>query len=101
MKTFDDLVHEPHGFHSDGTMASMFFDNGRGVSVVRASSDFGGFLGGTYGADEGLYELAVLKGTEDDWNLDYTTSITSDVLGYLNESDVTKYMKQVQELESV
>lgn len=71
--------------------AKLFFNNGYGVSVIIGTYSYGG--------REGLYELAVLKGKEDDWNLCYTTKITDDVIGYLSPDQVTKYMKQVQQLK--
>lgn len=47
------------------------------------------------GADEGLYELAVLDSSGD---IDYTTHITEDVLGYLTPEDLMRYLKQISEL---
>ena len=38
-------------------MAKQFFPNGYGVSVIATG----------YGGADGLYELAVIKGTEGDW----------------------------------
>ena len=69
-----------------------FFDNGYGVSVVRHKFSYGNTNG------EGLFELAVVKGTEDKWNLCYDTTITSDVIGYLTEADVTKLLGEVEAL---
>ena len=94
MKTFDDLEHKPHPVWR-GTAATMTFDNGYGVSVIRAS---GQPFGGSYGHEDELYELAVLGR---DGSLDYDTGITDDVLGHLTEADVTNLMRQVQELEEV
>lgn len=92
MKTFDDLqFNVKRGALSDDDLqAVMFFDNGRGVSVIRGPFSYGG--------DQGLYELAVLKVTEGGWELDYSTSITNDVEGYLNPHDVTRLMQEVQSL---
>lgn len=50
--------------------------HGLEVSVTRGSTTFGG--------SQGLFELAILK----DGRCCYTTPITSDVLGYLSESEV-------------
>lgn len=50
--------------------------HGLEVSVTRGSTTFGG--------SQGLFELAMLK----DGRCCYTTPITSDVLGYLSESEV-------------
>ena len=74
----------------DAVQAKHFFPNGYGVSVVRHS--------GSYGFLEGLYELAVLEGNEDDWELCYDTPVTSDVLGHLSEQDVEDVVLKVQSL---
>ena len=66
--------------------ATHTFSNGYGVSVIQGSYAY------TDNTDE--YEVAVLK----DGGICYDTHITSDVLGHLSTSDVTKVMKQVQEL---
>lgn len=91
MKTFKDLEQKPHPVW-DGTTARMVFDNEYGVSVIRAAGDP---FGGSYGHEDGLYELAVLG---KDGSLSYETPITDDVLGSLTEDEVTNIMKQVQEL---
>jgi hypothetical protein len=88
MKTFNDIVFKDNPMGSEfGILSRTMFDNGYGVSVVK--SDY------TYGGLNGLYELAVL---DSDGHVTYDTPITDDVIGYLSEEDVTKIMKQVQEL---
>ena len=74
----------------DAVQAKHFFPNGYGVSVVRHP--------GSYGFLEGLYELAVLQGNEDDWELCYDTPVTSDVLGHLSEQNVEDVVLKVQSL---
>ena len=88
MKTFNDLVFQPHpNFgHAGGVQARLDFDNGFGVSVVKSQY--------TYGGDKGLYELAVFK----DGNITYDTPITNDVIGYLRPMDVTDVMEKIQQL---
>ena len=71
-------------------MAKTFFDNGYGVSVIRHS--------GSYGNAAGLFELAVLKGTADKFELCYDTPITGDVLGYLTPEEVVDYTVAVSKL---
>ena len=85
MKTFDNLVFEPHNI--DGIHATEMFDNGYGVSVIK--NDF------SYGGDSGYYELAVLN---KDGGLSYSTPVTEDVEGWLTPEMVTNLMSQVQEL---
>lgn len=64
------------------------FPNGWGASVVRS--------GVSYGADEGLWELAVLDGGGD---LSYDTDITDDVIGYQSETDVAELLRRIALLD--
>ena len=87
MKTFKDLVFEQHpnfGIGGFTTQSTMKFENGYGVSVIT----------GGYGSESEPYEVAVLF----EGDLCYTTHITDDVMGYQTADNVTKIMKQVQEL---
>ena len=86
---FSDLQFQPHPI-GNGVQAKHFFDNGYGVSVVR--------FNGSYGYEQGLYESAVLKGTEEKWKLCYDTWITSDVLGYQSEEEVVILLQQIKDL---
>ncbi len=86
---FSDLNFEPH-YIDDGIAAKLFFDNGYGVSVVR--------FPGSYGYIEGLYEVAILKGTKDDYDLCYDTPIADDILGHRDEEDVENIMEEVSAL---
>ena len=90
MKTFKDLEFEQLNDtpYMVGKKSRMHFDNGFGVSVVSHTHSYGG--------RSGLYELAVL---DKDGLLTYETPVTSDVIGFLTEEDVTDIMKQVQELK--
>jgi hypothetical protein len=90
MKTFEDLEFEQlnDAPYMVGKKSRMHFDNGFGVSVVSHTHSYGG--------RDGLYEVAVL---DKDGLLTYETPVTSDVIGYLSEQDVTDVMKQVQELK--
>ena len=85
MKTFNDLDFQPMQFDV-GIQARIFFDNGYGASVIRSPHSYGG--------NQDLYELAVIK----DDAICYDTPITDDVIGYLTEDDVTKYLGQIQNL---
>lgn len=67
------------------------YKNNYGASVVRHSF--------SYGHNEGLWELAVIKWNDDDtWDICYDTPITDDVLGYLTENAVKRYLKQIKKL---
>ena len=66
------------------------FDNGWGASVVSNAMSYGG--------GSGLYELAVLKFTDDDWDINYDTSITNDVIGHLTEDKVQHILTKIEAL---
>ena len=76
---------------SDGIQKLYFFENGYGASVIRHS--------GSYGYESGLWELAVIKGSEKDWGLDFDTPITDGVTGYLNDEDVEELLEKIEGLE--
>lgn len=86
---FSDLNFQPHTTLF-GVHAKHFFDNGYGISVVRGPQ--------SYGAEQGLYEAAVLKGIEDNWKICYDTPITEDVLGYLTEEEVEVLLYEIENL---
>lgn len=88
--TFNDLNFKPHNNWADGVRAVIFFDNGFGASVIRSEHSYGG--------EDGLYELAVIKGNWEDWSICYDTDVTDDVLGYLSESDVSNLLQKIEEL---
>ena len=50
------------------------FPNGYGASVIKSAISYGG--------DEGLWEVGVLKFQSNGPYLDYTTPITNDVIGF-------------------
>ena len=88
---FSNLQFNPHKNYPDtGVQAKHFFDNGYGVSVVS--------FPGSYGFRDGLYESAVLKGTEENWNICYDTPITSDVIGHQTEEEVEVLLHDVENL---
>lgn len=89
--TFNDLKFEDDE-DGMGEYAYHIFGNHYGVSIVRGPY--------TYGGKQGLYELAVLHMAPGDEysQLVYDTPITNDVMGHLTPDDITKIMKQVEEL---
>ena len=91
---FSDLQFQPHPV-AIGVQARHFFDNGYGISVVRFRGIVGG---GSYGYEEGLYESAVLKGTEENWHICYDTPMTSDVLGDQTEEEVEVLLYEIENL---
>lgn len=73
----------------DGFIQKVYkFENGRGASVI--SNTY------CYGGNEGLYELAVL---DVNGNIDYSTPITNDVIGWLEWSQVMELLGKIKELD--
>ena len=68
-------------------MERVTFPNGRGVSIIRNR--------GSYGNVQGLFEVAVLDASGE---LDYSTPVTGDVLGWQTVAEVLDVMKQVADL---
>ena len=88
--SYQDLVFRPHVYDKNGVAAVMFYPNGYGISVIRTSF--------SYGREDGLYAAVVLKGNEEKFNLDYSTSIADDVMGSLSPNEISYLMKKVSEL---
>jgi len=86
---FSDLNFQPHPV-AGGVQAKHFFDNGYGISVVKFK--------GSYGYEQGLYESAVLKGTEENWHICYDSVITDDVLGYQTEEEVEVLLYEIENI---
>lgn len=93
MKEFKDLEFEIHPI-GNGLRAKMFFKNGYGVSVVRFKLMFGGY--GSYTSNDKEWELAVIHGDENKFDIVYNTPITDDVLGHLSADDVSEIMAKVK-----
>ena len=78
----------------DGRQYVFRFMNNYGASVVKHS--------GSYGCYNDLWELAVLKFIGPgvwDWDLDYDTEITDDVIGHLDDIEVCEILAKIKELE--
>jgi len=93
-------VTRPHP-HGTGTQRIYRFDNGYGASVVLYSFAPGV---GSYGAEQGLWELAVVRFTGDgldQFKVTYETPVTNDVIGWLDEDEVQEKLQQIRDLPSV
>lgn len=95
MITFDDIVFTPHKV-GEGSQGLIFFPGGYGLSVVRFKIPESPRYG-TY-CDGNTWEVAILKGTKDQWEICYDTELTSDVLTYQTKEDINKIIKHVQRL---
>ena len=78
-----------------GTQYLVKFPNNYGASIVQHSFSYGGKMG--------LWELAVIQyaeGETDEHNfkLTYSTPITSDVIGHLEENEVNDLLDQIEAL---
>ena len=94
--TFAELNFEPHCIMGGGVQTQHFFPNGYGVSVVRFK--------GSYGYDDGLYEVAVLRGTKDNWTITYEAppvNYVAGVIGYLDERGVENILDRVESFPSL
>jgi hypothetical protein len=87
---FSDLQFQPHPVDAGGVQATHFFDNGYGISVVRWN--------GSYGYEQGLYKSAVLKGTEEKYEICYDSVITDDVLGHQTEEEVEVLLYEIENI---
>lgn len=70
------------------------FENNYGASVIK--------MWGSYGYREDKFELAVLYFDNDvdtEGHLCYTTSITDDVIGYLENKEVLELLEKIKNLE--
>ena len=83
---FSELKFKPHENHVDGVRARHDFKNGYGVSVIKTQYSYGG--------DEGLYELAVMK----NGSLCYDSGITDDVMGNMTPSGISDVLVRVEAL---
>lgn len=75
-----------------GVQYVFLFENGFGASVVKSL--------GSYGSRKDLWELAVIKWNDErtDWEINYDTPITDDVIGFLTDDGVKDLLKKIQEL---
>ena len=73
-------------------MDKEFYKNGYGISII--CNEF------SYGGRDGLFEIAVLIGDEDNYEICYTTPIASDVIGYLSPDEVNSIIGDIKKLPS-
>jgi hypothetical protein len=76
--------------HETGIQYLVFYPNGYGASIVQHQYSYGG--------RSGLWELAVIKGNDEDWSICYSTPITSDVEGHLTQNEVDELLTKIEAL---
>jgi hypothetical protein len=69
------------------------FENGYGASVISGY--------GAYGNSISPYELAVIRWVGDKFELDYTTPITDDVIGYNTLDEINELLDQIKNLPPI
>ena len=84
------VSNDTHSTRMGGVHTIIKFPNDYGASVVRVY--------GSYGFDQGLWEMAVIRFEGKGWSITYDTPITNDVLGYLSENDVVTHLQDIQKL---
>jgi len=95
MSFFDQIVFEPHPV-GQGKHGKLFLPNGYGISVVRFKIP-GSVQYGSY-CDGNTWEVAILKGTPDNFELCYDTEFTDDVLSYQTEEDIDLILKKLRRI---
>ena len=91
---YDHIRHVgPHKSGLSGWEIRYSFPNGYGASVVRYQLGFADV--GSYGAEDGLWQLAVLA---PDGSVCCNTPITNDVLGWLTPADVNSALAEIMAL---
>ena len=90
------------GFVENVEGARVFFDNGYGASIVRRGEGYNGGDGffQPRTSDSHPYELAVIFGRDEDWELTYDTPVTDDVIGYLNDEDLIDTLARIENLDT-
>lgn len=81
---------QPNPYKTTSSQWLFEFENGYGASVIS------GF--GAYGNSISPYELAVIRWFGDTFELDYTTPLTDDVIGWLTEEEVNGLLDKIKAL---
>jgi hypothetical protein len=95
MSFFSQIVFEPHPI-GEGKHGKLFLPNGYGISVVRFKipglTGYGSYCNGN------TWEVAILKGTQDNFELCYDTEFTNDVLGFQTEDDINNILGKLRRI---
>jgi len=80
------LANVSYHAHAGGHRFVVDLPNGYSASIIQNPYSYGG--------EEGLWEIGVMK----DGSLDYSTPITSDVLGYIPANEVMEIVGRIAKL---
>jgi len=99
MSLFDNIKFEPHPI-GNGEHGKIFFPNGYGLSAVRFKIPTFNESPSVYASycDDETWEVAILKGTPENWELCYDTKITNDVMGYQTKEDINRTLKKLRRI---
>lgn len=93
------LFEAPHDI-GEGTHKVYRFPNGYGASVIRFTMNLPmvGRLGGSYGSEDGLWEMALIKFKGDKYELVYEHGF-DDVFGHLTDEGVEAKLEMIKAIE--
>ena len=101
LKYFNMLEFKPHPIKEFSIIsvkrATIFFNNGYGASVITSdmTTPFGKIV---YTDEKHPYELAILEGNEEDFDICYDTYLTDDVIGYCDAEKINDLLKKISKL---
>lgn len=94
---FQELDFQPHPNFCNRD--SFFYDASAIQAVVRFDNDYGASVvrfNGSKGYFQGLYEMAILKFTDEDFKLCYLEEYGNDVIGYLTKENVEELLNTIE-----
>lgn len=87
---FEDNWHvDMLGRERPGIQYKFHFENGYGASVIKH--------GRSFGYENDLWELALLKKDCEGWYIEYREIVENDVLGYLTDEQVNRLLENIKD----
>jgi len=90
MELLKEFKFESHTNHGGGVQGKLFFPNGYGVSIIRTPHSYGG--------SDLKWELAILVGDKNSYDISYNSGLADDVVGWLDEKEILGYIAKIKEL---
>lgn len=75
---------------NDAVWIIILFENNYGASIISNKS--------SYKTNKKLFEIAVINGTIESWQITYDTPITDDVLEYQTSEDINNVLEKISNL---